>query len=811
MQRRHRQTPSPDLSPLAPPSPGFTDSGATTTTRRRGLLGLAFLFVLLCGSLVYAQDTATTTPDLTPGEAISGTLTESDPQNVNDGSRYDLYGLEVEAGTTLALSVSGDVGVVLTLFGPDGSLIATSASALYGEAAFSLVESFDDGGRYVVAVSGESASTLGDYGLLAEQIEVTNSGVLTIPAEVTGVVSDEPNRYTLELDEARRVVIDMASGAFDTYLELYTGDDADNLIAENDDGPMGTDSQLTLNLEPGRYEIVASSLFGAGDVYTLSVAETAPLTVSGELSVPAEASGEISDDAAVIDGRPSDLYTLTLDEPMMVQIDLSSDIFDSYLTLRDDSEAVISTDDDGGSGRDSRLQIGLEPGSYQIVASSLFSDGSGAYTLSVQTFEPVELTPDADLTLPAEVSGELSADDATRDDGRLVDLYTLTLDEATTVQIDMISDPLDPYLYLETADGAAIAENDDGPRGTDSQIVAELAPGSYRILASSFFGGDTGPYTLSVQTFEEIELTSDADLTLPSEVSGELSVNDATRDGSLVDLYTLTLDEATPVRIVMSTEGFEPYVYLETADGEFIDGMGSNFGEMTATLREALEPGSYRVLAASNFDDVGPYTLSVEAFEPVELVPDAEITPPAEVTGELSTDDALRDDSYVDLYILTLDEPTTVVIDMMSGPIDPYLYLETADGTPIAENDDGPTGTDAQIREALEPGSYRILASSFFGGDTGPYTLRVVSSDSADSGGSATADGMVSLTVRSTPSGATVSLEGEPIGTTPIFMVPVEEGEQQTLRLELDGYETFEQPVDLVFDRTFQIRLTPAE
>src|SRR4029079_4587693 len=58
------------------------------------------------------------------------------------------------------------------------------------------------------------------------------------------------------------------------------------------------------------------------------------------------------------------------------------------------------------------------------------------------------------------------------------------------------------YLFLETAAGAPIAENDDSGGTRNSRIPATgvllLAPGTYVIQASSFNAATLGSYSLSV-------------------------------------------------------------------------------------------------------------------------------------------------------------------------------------------------------------------------------------------------------------------------------------------------------------------------
>lgn len=95
--------------------------------------------------------------------------------------------------------------------------------------------------------------------------------------------------------------------------------------------------------------------------------------------------------------------------------------------------------------------------------------------------------------------------------------------------------------------------------------------------------------------------------------------------------------------------------------------------------------------------------------------------------GSLSTDDPISlYGSHFDLYGLQLESAGEVRIDLTSTDFDSYLLVYLGDGTLIADNDDLDAGTrDASLTLDLDPGCYRIEATSFAAGETGGYTLSV--------------------------------------------------------------------------------------
>jgi len=113
------------------------------------------------------------------------------------------------------------------------------------------------------------------------------------------------------------------------------------------------------------------------------------------------------------------------------------------------------------------------------------------------------------------------------------------------------------------------------------------------------------------------------------------------------------------------------------------------------------------------------------------------------------TDLRMGDGSFVDLWLLQIDAPTEVVIELTSSAFDTYLGIGTEDSSgfySLSQDDDGGTGTNSRIRIFLEPGVYSVLANSFSAGEEGAYQLSVQPIDaetttSASSGGLVEAGG----------------------------------------------------------------------
>ena len=65
-------------------------------------------------------------------------------------------------------------------------------------------------------------------------------------------------------------------------------------------------------------------------------------------------------------------------------------------------------------------------------------------------------------------------------------------------------------------------------------------------------------------------------------------------------------------------------------------------------------------------------------------------------------------------------------LEMDSDDVDAFLRVLAGDGTTIATDDDGGSGTNARVDfRAPDAGDYLVLATSYEAGETGAYSLRV--------------------------------------------------------------------------------------
>jgi hypothetical protein len=195
------------------------------------------------------------------------------------------------------------------------------------------------------------------------------------------------------------VDIQMRSTVLDAYLILARYDDGTiRRLAENDDGGEGTNARLRGKLAAtGVYLVLANTAKpddrGLYDLSLRSSLENSSPSTESDDSLPAIAFGETiqgvleSGDTQLDSGAYVDVYQFRGRAGQTVVIDVASADFDPLVGLvvrtKSGEFATVARDDDGGEGRNARLQLDLPLSSAYGVVVGAHSSGTatGRYTV----------------------------------------------------------------------------------------------------------------------------------------------------------------------------------------------------------------------------------------------------------------------------------------------------------------------------------------------------------------------------------------------------------------------------------------------
>ena len=338
------------------------------------------------------------------------------------------------------------------------------------------------------------------------------TGRVTVGGSATGNIEAEHDRdwfaVTLEAGKTYRIDLEGAptrSGTLgDPYLRGIHDSDG-SLISgtTNDDNGASYNSRVFFTADDdGTYYIAAGAHYDDG-TYTLSVTEVpsdlpAGVGTTGTVAVDGSVTGNIE-----IRGD-QDWFAVTLEAGKTYRIDLEGaptgdgTLRNPYLRgVYDSDGSRISgtTNDNGGTGLNSRgIFTADDDGTYYVAAGG-YGTNVGTYTLSVTEMEDdfaAGAVTTGTVTVGSPATGEIEfAGDR--------DWFAVTLEAGKTYRIDLEGSPTeggtlsDPYLHgIYDADGDRIdgtSDNNDGTgRNSRAFFTAEEA-GTYYVAAGAYSGG----------------------------------------------------------------------------------------------------------------------------------------------------------------------------------------------------------------------------------------------------------------------------------------------------------------------------------
>ncbi len=132
------------------------------------------------------------------------------------------------------------------------------------------------------------------------------------------------------------------------------------------------------------------------------------------------------------------------------------------------------------------------------VAATLVVYSVGLQPLPVKAESKIYDPPS--ITSETEISDTLTENDIPTGEGGFARDYFVELEKGDQVAIDLISDNFDSMVMLIAADGATIAENDDGPDGTTNSLLFSriTEAGKYIVRVRAFGDTSGGKFTLKL-------------------------------------------------------------------------------------------------------------------------------------------------------------------------------------------------------------------------------------------------------------------------------------------------------------------------
>ena len=346
----------------------------------------------------------------------------------------------VEVGATLPLSalVLNSSGLVI----PGRSVTWTSQTpAIATVSATGTVTGLATGTATILAsADGQSGTaTIAITPPASARCDVKDS--VSVGQTITGTLSSTDcsladgtyaDKYYLTVAQAGPVRINMAAPSLDAYLVLQNAATG-AVVAENDDGNgnFTEGSRIELQLQPGRYVIVANTFDSVTTgAYTLAVSTGSQACIgSSTFNSPGTVTGTLAATGCVLgDSSYADRYLLNVTTSKTFTVTMRSSAFDAFLFMEDPAtgDMVARNDNSGGgaNGKDARFNVLLPVGTYIINANSATAGETGSYTLTVAE-DQCQAT--RTLTVGSTITDTLTTNSCRLADGSFVRRYALTV------------------------------------------------------------------------------------------------------------------------------------------------------------------------------------------------------------------------------------------------------------------------------------------------------------------------------------------------------------------------------------------------
>ena len=349
---------------------------------------------------------------------------------------------------------------------------------------------------------------------------------------------------------------------------------------------------------------------------------------------------------------------------------------DPNLIIYDVHGGIVAQNDDGARDRNSFIVAQLDGGTTYTVNAGFYDDSDSSYTLHVSPAEQI----------PA-MGGQLRADGLTG----------LTFSpEQSGVWVFRTSDNAgcDPYLVLFDPNGVPIRENDDYTADKNAFFAIFLEKGSVYPVNAGIYGGESGNFTLTVAQAPEIPGGG-----------GNLTVNGET-------VYAFTPDSSGMWDIFTSDNiNSDPYLTLLDQDGNEIASDDESADNGNAIITVPLDAGTPYILIVSFYGGNNcklNVNTSTAGASLAELPADGGV-----VTVNKPTDFSFSPDKDGIWVLHTAD----------NGDSDPSLTLYEADGTVIADDDDGMGDMNAELVVYLFAGVRYNVRAEFYNDVSGSYSI----------------------------------------------------------------------------------------
>jgi hypothetical protein len=404
------------------------------------------------------------------------------------------YTFTANAGDNVVLRL-GSTGFQgnLGLHGPTGALLKTAGG---NSTDWELAYTATNSGTFAVQVSSYYAGGSGTYVLHLAQFPEAfivpsgdEGGPMTNGGNYSGTLSlGDLDMWTFTANAGDSVVLRLGSSSFEGNLRLYGPDGALLKVA----GGNSTDWELAYTAtNSGTLTVLVSSYYPERiGTYVLHLAQfpEAFIVPAGDEGGPMTNGGNHNGTLSLGD---LDMWTFAANAGDNIVLRLGSSGFQGNLDLYGPDGALLKVA--GGNSTDWELAyIATNSGTFTVLVSSYYTEGTGTYVLHLAQFPEAFIVPSGDqgggMTGAASYAGTLNLGD--------LDMWTFTACTGDLISLRLNSTNFEGNLDLYGPTGALL-KTAGGNAATWSIAYTATNCGAFGVLVSSYYTEGTGTYGLT--------------------------------------------------------------------------------------------------------------------------------------------------------------------------------------------------------------------------------------------------------------------------------------------------------------------------
>jgi hypothetical protein len=423
------------------------------------------------------------------------------------------------------------------------------------------------------------------------------------------------------------------------------------------------------------------------------------------------------DQAGVLLANTTNSYTFAANAGDSINLRLGSAGFKGNLELHGPTGALLKTAGDNSTDH-LIAYMATNSGTFTVLVSSFYGGVAGTYVLNLAQIPEPFIVPAGDgggtLTNGANSTGTITL-------GRQ-DLWSFTANKGDSINVRLGSSGFKGNLELYGPSGALLKTAADN--STD-HLIAYTATnsGTFTVLVSSFYGGDTGTYVLNLSQIPEPFI-------VPAGDGGGTLTNGANSTGTITlgrqDLWSFTANKGESINVRLGTFGFPGNLELYGPSGALLVNAANNATDELIAYT-ATTNGTFTVLVSADFGGgieggTGTYVLNLAQIPEPFIVSSGDqgggMTGSASYAGTITLGDQ-------DMFSFTACTGDSINLGLNSTFNRGYLELYGSNGALLKSAANSAALSIAYT--ATNCGTFTVLVSAYFGGGieggTGTYVL----------------------------------------------------------------------------------------